>query len=61
MSGIAVGGFPHKLKDDEGNLLPYQRGVAYGAKLGAIRVSILTFAAAAMALLVYTLQLRTTT
>lgn len=41
MSGIAVGGFPHKLKDQQGNVLPYQRGVAFGAKLGAIRVSLL--------------------
>jgi hypothetical protein len=39
VSGIAVGGFPHKLKDRRGNVLPYQRGVAFGAKLGAIRVS----------------------
>jgi hypothetical protein len=39
VSGIALGGFPHKLKDTDGNVLPYQRGVAFGAKLGAIRVS----------------------
>lgn len=39
VSGVALGGFPHKLVDADGQPLPYQRGVAYGAKLGAIRVS----------------------
>jgi hypothetical protein len=39
VAGIAVGGFPDKLRDAAGRALPYQRGVAYEARLGAIRVS----------------------
>lgn len=39
VAGIAVGSFPEKLLDANGKPLPYQRGVAFGANLGAIRVS----------------------
>jgi hypothetical protein len=39
VSGVALGGFPQKLLDADGKPLPFQRGVAFGAKLGAIRVS----------------------
>jgi hypothetical protein len=39
VAGIAVGGFPDKLRDAAGRALPYQQGVAYEARLGAIRVS----------------------
>lgn len=37
VAGIAVGGFPDKLLDAAGKPLPYQRGVAYEARLGALR------------------------
>jgi hypothetical protein len=36
-AGIAVCSFPFKLKDKDGQPLPHQRGVAYGAMLGACR------------------------
>lgn len=39
VAGIAVGSFPDKLLDQNGSPLPYQRGVAYEALLGAIKVS----------------------
>jgi hypothetical protein len=40
VSSIALGSFLHKLLDAQGQPLPYQQGVAAGAKLGAVRVSL---------------------
>eukprot|EP00775_Hariotina_reticulata_P012452 gene12452-12589_t len=44
VAGIAAGSFPYPLLDSSGTALPYQRGVAYEALIGAVKADTETFA-----------------